>query len=138
MQRASKVALLKREKREMSSRWRWLHMKTRVKSNETVCRMIETIYVNYHNQMSRSGIILFLVFVLSVSAFNIKPLRAGTIRITDADIRSSSKIYREIHLHMKKDFYEAHKAINVIASITSLAMDDRLNFYFQYNITCPQ
>lgn len=38
---------------------------------------------------------------------------------------------------MKKDFYQAHKAINVIASITSLTMDDRLNFYFQYNITCP-
>ena len=31
---------------------------------------------------------------------------------------------------MTKDFYEAHKDITVVASISSLTMDDKLNFYF--------
>ena len=39
---------------------------------------------------------------------------------------------------MKREFYEARKDINVVASITSLAMDDQLSFYFDYKIFCPQ
>lgn len=39
---------------------------------------------------------------------------------------------------MKREFYEARKDINVVASITSLAMDDKLSFFFDYKIFCPQ
>ena len=39
---------------------------------------------------------------------------------------------------MSKEYYEEHKNINVVASTTSLTMDDHLNFYFDYNIFCPE
>ena len=83
-------------------------------------------------------IFLLLVFITLVSSFNILPLRAGTITISDADIRSQQKFRLEIDLQMDKQFKEKRKDINVIASITSLSMDDQLNFYFDYDIICPK
>lgn len=82
-------------------------------------------------------IVFFLCLIASVSSFYITPLRAGTIQITDNDIRSTKLLHKEIDLQIKKEFYEAHKDIQVIASFSSLSMDDKLNFYFDYSIHCP-
>ena len=83
-------------------------------------------------------IFLLFIFATLVSCFNIVPLRAGTIKVEDADIRSRQKFQLKIDLQMNKEYKEKRKDINVIASITSLSIDDQLNFYFDYNIICPE
>jgi len=68
-------------------------------------------------------ICLLGLLVSAVSSFYIKPIQSGTIDITDAQLRENKIINRFIKLKFDKDFYKAHKDINVVASITSLAMD---------------
>ena len=85
-----------------------------------------------------SYLLLVLTLLFTVSSFNIRPLRAGSIKITDSDIRSQQKFSRQIDLNMKTSYYSSIKGIKAIASITSLVMDDRLNFYFTYDISCPK
>ena len=43
-----------------------------------------------------------------------------------------------IDLNLSRIVYEAHKDINTIATITSLAMDQNLNFYINYTVVCPE
>lgn len=43
-----------------------------------------------------------LVLLGLVSSFNITPLRAGTITISDADIRNQQKFWMEIDLNMER------------------------------------
>jgi hypothetical protein len=81
---------------------------------------------------------LLLFLLASVSPYYIKPLRAGTIIVSDADLRSSKLITTLIDLNLSAADYQAHKDINTIAAITSLSMDEHLNFYFNYTVVCPQ
>ena len=85
---------------------------------------------------SKVILVVFLLF-FAVSAWNIRPLRAGTIDIRDKDIREVKSFTRTIDLQLSKTDYEKWKDLDVIASITLLKMDDTLNFYFDYNIFCP-
>jgi hypothetical protein len=88
--------------------------------------------------MNLSGITLLFALILTVSASKLKALRAGSIQITDADLRAEKIIHRDVHIHLKKSYYESKIGIDVIAAITSFTMDDQLNFYFKYNIVCPE
>lgn len=81
---------------------------------------------------------LLLCLLASVSPYYILPLRAGTVVVTDAELRASKTIKKMIDLDLSRADYEAHKDISTIAAITSLAMDERLNFYFNYSVSCPQ
>jgi hypothetical protein len=77
------------------------------------------------------------ILLIGVSSYYIIPLRAGTIQITDSDFRQQKIIQKLIKLNLTKSEYKKHKDINIIASITSVSMDENLNFHFGYNITCP-
>ncbi len=80
-------------------------------------------------------IICLTFFILvHVSSFYIIPLQAGTVQFTDSEIRSEKLIIKLINLNISKVDYEAHKDINTVASITSLSMDQNLNFYFNYTV----
>jgi hypothetical protein len=82
-------------------------------------------------------ICLIFAIHIAVSAYYIIPLRAGTLLITDNDFRKEKIIKKLIDLSLTKTEYEAHKDTKVIASITSLSMDQNLNFHFGYDIVCP-
>lgn len=81
-------------------------------------------------------ICIFILLILCVSSYYVIPLRAGTIQITDSDFRQEKIIKKMINLNLTKAQYESQKDTNVIASITSLSMDDKLNFHFGYMIVC--
>jgi hypothetical protein len=81
---------------------------------------------------------LIISLFVNVSSFYIIPLRAGTVQFTDSEIRSEKIITKLINLNLSKVEYGAHKDINTIASITSLSMDQNINFYFNYTVQCPE
>ena len=78
-----------------------------------------------------------LLLLVSVSSYYILPLRAGTVLMTDSEIRSNKITNKMIDLNLSRSAYEAHKDTNTIASITSMAVDQNLNFYINYTVVCP-
>lgn len=90
----------------------------------------------YYSRYLRT-LLLSLALIASVSSFYVIPLRAGTIYISDYDLRQNKILKQQIDINLTKEAYDSHKDTNVIAAITQLDMDDKLSFYFEYNIFCP-
>jgi hypothetical protein len=86
--------------------------------------------------LSIPQLLLTVCLVACVSSLNLRPLRAGSIEIRDSDIRKEKNFTRKIDLKLSAKLYADKKDLNVVASITSLTMDDQLSFYFDYSIDC--
>ena len=86
--------------------------------------MHETMIYSYLHTMIDKTTFLLLTFLLTlVQGYYVKPLRAGTLVITDAQIRSGRVLNSMIDLKMSRTYHDSHKDIQTIAAITNIAMD---------------
>ncbi len=58
---------------------------------------------NSYHYLLKTILVFGLLF--SVSCFYIIPLRAGTIQITDNDVRSNKILRKQINLQLKRELY---------------------------------
>lgn len=71
-----------------------------------------------------------------VSAFSITPLQAGSITVTNYELRQHKVLQKKIDLSLTPEYYASRKDIGVIAAIASLSMDSNINFHFGYSVVC--
>lgn len=89
--------------------------------------------------MIASAFLLVWASLLScVSAFTVTPLRAGSITVTNSELRQNQILRKKIDLSLTPEYYASRKDIGVIAAITSLSMDSNINFHFGYGVVCEQ
>lgn len=91
---------------------------------------------SFYNMSLAALLIVWVSLFAGVSTFKITPLRAGSITVSNSDLRAQKILHRKVDLSLSSDYFHSRKDIKVIAAITSLSMDSNINFHFGYGVVC--
>ena len=83
-----------------------------------------------------SKALLVFLCLACAHAYEISAIETGSVTFEGKWIRLNTCMAKKVQLKLTSEYYDSHKDIEAIVSISGLKMDDQLAFYIYHNLAC--